>query len=206
MEPNKSMVEGELHQEGCTRVQYFSSLAIPVPPGASLEPRHGRPSRSGAERRRAAVSPVDGTAAGKTEAIMGANRWQIGQEFVLLDLVAQLEFQSASSLSFHLGTKGDTLHLPDREEPWVMGPGMVFTVIGWVDVHHPCEGHIKTQLRICLPEKYHEPERMRGLVHQLFEQLGIPADETYEALFVAASRQTGIEQARDRNGMTDRLY
>jgi hypothetical protein len=137
---------------------------------------------------------------------MDTNRWKTGQEFVLLDLVAALEFKSASSLSFRLGTKGDTLQLSDIEEPWVMGPGLVFTVIGWVDAHHPCEGHIKARLRVCLPERYLEWEQMRDLVQRLFEQLGIPADETYEADFIAASRQTGIQQATDRQGMTDRLY
>lgn len=137
---------------------------------------------------------------------MDTNRWQTGQEFALLDLVAVLEFKSASSLSFRLGTKGDTLLLPDMDETWVMGAEIVFTVIGWVDVHHPCEGHIKTRFRACLPERYLEWKLMRESVQQLFEQLGIPADETYEADFVAALRQTRIEQATDRQGMTDRLY
>lgn len=44
MESNKSKVDGELHQEGCTRVQYFSSPTIPVLSGVPLEPRRGRPS------------------------------------------------------------------------------------------------------------------------------------------------------------------
>jgi hypothetical protein len=142
----------------------------------------------------------------RTKPITDADRWQRGQEFSLLDLIAKLEFKSESSLSFKLGTKGDTLLLPGMEEPWVTGPGIIFTLIGWVDIHYPCEEHVKAQLRICLPDKYHEHERMRDLVQQLFERLGIPADETYEAHFVAASRQTGIEQLRDRHGMTDRLY
>jgi hypothetical protein len=131
---------------------------------------------------------------------------KLRDEFPLLDLVASLEFKSASSLSFRLGTKGNTLKLPDMDEPWVVGPGLIFTVIGWLDVHYPCDGHIKAHLRVCLPERYHEWQQMRELVNQVFEELGIPADETYEADFVAASRQTGIEQATDRDGMTDRLY
>jgi hypothetical protein len=143
---------------------------------------------------------------GKAEAVLDTRRWERGQEFVLLDLVAQMEFKSESSLSFYLGTKGDTLLLPGMEEPWVTGPGIVFTVIGWVDVHYPCEGHIRAQLRICLPEKYHEPERRLELVQQLFGRLGIPADETYEAHFIAASRETLIEQAWNPHGKTDRLY
>ncbi len=53
MESNKSRVDGELYQEGCTRVQYFSSPAIPVLPDTPLEPRRGRPSRSGTEHQQA---------------------------------------------------------------------------------------------------------------------------------------------------------
>lgn len=137
---------------------------------------------------------------------MDTELWEEGREFALLDLIAKLEFKSESSLSFRLGTKGDALQLSGMDEPWVTGPGMIFTVLGWVDIHHPCEGHIKAQLRVCLPEKYLEWEPMRDLVHQLFDLLRIPADETYEADFVAASKQVGIEQATDRHGMTDRLY
>jgi hypothetical protein len=137
---------------------------------------------------------------------MDTNQWRIGAELPLLDLLASLAFKSVSSLSFNLGTKGDTLKLADREEPMFLGTGIVFTVIGWLDVHYPCEGHIKAQLRVCLPDRYHQWERMRDLVRQVFDRLGIPADETYEAHFVVASKQTEIEQATDRHGMTDRLH
>lgn len=67
MEPNKSTVDGELCQVGCTRVQYFTSPAIPVLPGASLEPRRGRPARSGAEHQQATASPVNGSASERIE-------------------------------------------------------------------------------------------------------------------------------------------
>jgi putative addiction module component (TIGR02574 family) len=50
VETNRSMVDGELYQAGCTRVQYFSSPAVPVLPDAPLEPRRGRPSRLDAEQ------------------------------------------------------------------------------------------------------------------------------------------------------------
>jgi putative addiction module component (TIGR02574 family) len=53
VEPNKSWVDAELYQEGCTRVQYFSSPAVPVLPDTPLEPRRGRPSRSGTEHQQA---------------------------------------------------------------------------------------------------------------------------------------------------------
>lgn len=59
METNKPVVDGELYQDGCTRVQYFSSPAVPVLPDASLEPRHGRPSRSGAEQQQGIAAEIE---------------------------------------------------------------------------------------------------------------------------------------------------
>ncbi len=69
MESNKSMVDGELHQEGCTRVQYFSSPAVPVLPGAPLEPRRGRPSRPPSENRQGVPQSVNGPAVARIEAV-----------------------------------------------------------------------------------------------------------------------------------------
>jgi hypothetical protein len=126
-----------------------------------------------------------------------------GDRFPVLDLLARFAFKSPGSISFHLGTESDTLSLGG--ETIAVHPGCVFNVIGWVDVHHPCEGHIKARLRVLLPARYHGWEQMRLLVEQVFSALGIPADETYEAHFVSADRQTGLEQATDRDGKTDRL-
>ncbi|HEV3080805.1 MAG TPA: hypothetical protein VGY66_13535 [Gemmataceae bacterium] len=116
--------------------------------------------------------------------------YEQGDRFPILDLVASFAFKSPGSVSFELGSESDG----------------IFDVIGCVDVHHPCEGHIKAQLRVLLPARYHSWEQMRELVERVLSALGIPADETYEASFVSADQQTGIVQATDREGMTDRLY
>ena len=79
-------------------------------------------------------------------------------------------------------------------------------VAGRVDVHHPCEGHIKTQFQVVLPAEYHPFERMQEFVATVFEALDIPSDETFEALFVSPEQQTGYENATDREGMSDRMY
>ncbi len=132
--------------------------------------------------------------------------YEPGDRFPVLDLIASFRFKSPGSVSFDLGTEGDTLDFPSDGVSIPVGPRGVFNVIGWVDVHHPCEGHIKARLRVLLPARYHQWEQMKELVGRMFSALGIPADETYEADFVSADRQTGIEQATDRNGLTDRLY
>jgi hypothetical protein len=85
---------------------------------------------------------------------------------------------------------------------------MGFHVVGWVDLHYPCDGHIKAQVRIGLP-----PQRaaalewtdMRDAVEAIFAALGVPHDETYEAHFCGAEHQKSTAQPRDRHGMSDRL-
>jgi hypothetical protein len=130
--------------------------------------------------------------------------------FRVLDLSARFAFRSATSISFDLGRYSDTLRLPSGGPfggDFVMdvGPGGVFTVTGRVDVHHPCEGHIKAQLLVVLPAEYHGFERMREFVGAIFEALGIPSDETFEALFVGSEQQTAFENATDREGRSDRI-
>lgn len=116
--------------------------------------------------------------------------YEHGDRLAVLDLVASFAFKSPGSVSFDLGTE----------------EGGGFKVVGWVDVHHPCEGHLKARFRVVLPVRYHAPEPMQGFVRTMFSALGIPADETYEAEFVCAQHRTRIEQATDRDGGTDRIY
>jgi hypothetical protein len=132
--------------------------------------------------------------------------YEHGDQFPVLDSVAAFRFKSPGSIAFDLGTEADTPTLPAGSGALPAGAPRVFRAVGWADIHHPCEGHIRVRLRVCLPVRYHEPEQMRELVRSMFSALGIPADETYEAFFVSADRQTRIEQATDRDGGTDRLY
>jgi hypothetical protein len=48
---------------------------------------------------------------------MDTARWKDGDRFAVLDLVAEFQFKTASSVSFQLGTKGDTIQLPGMDEP-----------------------------------------------------------------------------------------
>ena len=125
---------------------------------------------------------------------MDTSRWKEGDGFAVLDLVAEFQFKNASSLSFQLGSKGNTLQLPDMKEPWVLGPGRVFTVIGWLDVHHPCQGFHCLQLRVGLPDRYACWESMRDLVPQVKAALGLPADESYHVYIAGLSEQTSMEE------------
>jgi hypothetical protein len=130
--------------------------------------------------------------------------------FPVLDVFATFAFKTGTSVSFELGRFSDTLRLPGGafgdDFSFKVGMCGVFRIVGRVDVHHPCEGHIKAQLHVVLPAEYHETERMERLVAEIFAALAIPADETFEALFVSPSQQTSCENATDREGMSDRIY
>jgi len=133
-------------------------------------------------------------------------RWKVRDEFPLLDLVAAFEFKSETSLSFCLGTKENSLLLSDMLEPLYLGDVAVFKSVGWLDIHHPCQGHIKARFRFFLPASYQVFPTMRAAIQQVFEAVGIPADETYEAHFAASTPVFSIEQATDRDGKSDRIY
>ena len=131
--------------------------------------------------------------------------------FRVLDLSARFAFRSPTSISFDLGRYSDTLRIPSGGpfgDDFVMkvGPGGVFKVTGRVDVHHPCAGRIKAAIHVVLPAEYHPFEQMRELVRAVFDALAIPADETFEAIFVSPEQQTAYENATDREGMSDRMY
>jgi hypothetical protein len=125
---------------------------------------------------------------------MDTSRWKHGDGFAVLDLVAEFRFKTASSLSFELGTKGDRIQLPGMDEPWVLGSGRVFSVIGWLDAHHPCGGPHRLQLRVGLPDRYACWESMRDLVPQVKAALGLPAAESYHISLVGLSQQTSTEE------------
>jgi hypothetical protein len=115
--------------------------------------------------------------------------YEPGDEIRLLDLAARCAFKSEGSISFDLGFNDEG-----------------FCVIGFVDLHYPCEGHIKVHLRVGVPpQHYREASDRLAFVRQLFGALAIPADETYEATFVDATESNAVVQPVDRAGMTDRF-
>jgi hypothetical protein len=112
-------------------------------------------------------------------------------KFSLLDLTARFNFKSASSVSFSLERHSKSL-LPTRQ-------------IGWIDVHYPCQGHIKLQIRISLPTEYHTAEKLRMIVAAIVTATEVPVDEPYEVLLFAAKEPMGMAQPVNREGITDRI-
>jgi hypothetical protein len=64
-------------------------------------------------------------------------------EFQVHDLVASLEFAAPSSAGFNLTRteRAELNSIPARE------------IVGWLDVHHPCDNHPRARLRIALPRE-----------------------------------------------------
>ena len=107
--------------------------------------------------------------------------------FPLLDLTAKFAFKTNSSVSFAVGRIAD-VHPEDKPDFVFSG----FEVIGWIDVHHPCDSCIKAQIRICIPANYHKFERMAAMVKEICEALSIPPDEHRESRVFNSEHVTGI--------------
>lgn len=116
-------------------------------------------------------------------------------------MIASFTFKTRASISFYLGKYSDELVLDDGFTISARN----FKVLGWIEVHHPCYDHIKTQLICSLPADYHAWEKQNAIITTMLAILGIPADETYEARFFNTGDITLIEQADDRDGLTDRI-
>ena len=131
---------------------------------------------------------------------MDTSRWKHGDEFPVLDLVAQFEAKTSASLSFQLGKSADrnTPRLPEMAEgelwDFLVESGSVFLVLGWLDVHHPCDGVHSLRLRVGLPDRYVSWESMRDLVPQVVSALGLPADVPYHVDLAGLSQQTFTEE------------
>jgi hypothetical protein len=117
-----------------------------------------------------------------------------GHGFDVLDLSAKLAFKSETSIAFSIG------------RPFVTRSGPVGSVcVGWIDVHHPCDGHIKAQLRIRIPPEYHEFDKKKNVIRTVFGALSIPLDETYEATFFSSDNVQSVQQRTNRDGIWDAI-
>ncbi len=94
-------------------------------------------------------------------------------DYPLLDLVGQIHFDTPGSLSFHLGHKRDTLDIPEDKQRYI-GPGRVFQIVGWLDVHYPASGECKLRVRCSLPSEYCNLSTMQDLGNQLRDLLSLP--------------------------------
>jgi hypothetical protein len=130
---------------------------------------------------------------------MDTARWNDGDEFPVLDLVARFHFRTPGSVSFRLGktVDRDSPRLPEMGgEPWdlLLRAGPLFVGIGWLDAHHPCDGPHALRLRVGLPERYVSWESMRDLVPAVVAALGLPAGVPYQVFLSGLSRQTCMEE------------
>ena len=104
--------------------------------------------------------------------------------FEALDLRVRFRFKSPSSIGFRLSTKQ-----------------AAYTVIGEMQVHHPCEGHIKARVYIQLPNEYNDYKKLVPILEATFRELEIPLDETYELFFGNSEDGLIVGQTRNRKGI-----
>ncbi len=126
-------------------------------------------------------------------------------EIAILDFHAIMAWRNLAAISFRLGRYSDSLMLPDCDGPILTGDRVVFDCFGWLDVIHPCLDHIKARMRVNIGSELLDHAMKLELIATVFDALSIPADDTYEIDFFAATGHTSIHQAVDRNGLTDRM-
>jgi len=129
---------------------------------------------------------------------------EFGDHFRVLDLKAAFWFKTPGSISFNLGTMGDTLY-PVDSKPIDVGPNGVFNICGWMDIHYPCSDHIRVRLRVKLPERYLDSDQQQKLIAQTFAALGLSSAETFEATFIVPHLEEMLVQSYDQHGFTDRV-
>jgi hypothetical protein len=76
---------------------------------------------------------------------------------------------------------------------------------GWIDVHFPCEGHIKARILAALPDEFLEVSKIREIVPEILNRLKIQPNETYEATFFKPTHVIELAQPVNREGVTDRI-
>lgn len=111
--------------------------------------------------------------------------------FQFLNFFAFVEWRSESAISFRVGR----YHRDDK--------GIFLRYLGWLDVVHPCHGHIKTRVRTDFGAELDFEQKLE-MIRSVFSALCIPEDETYEIDFLTVTANCPIHQPVDRNGYTDR--
>jgi len=120
---------------------------------------------------------------------MNTDRFQKSTDgFEAPDLRVKFFFKTSSSIGFHLAM--ERFH---------------GTIIGAMQVHHPCDGHIKARIFVQLHKKHRDHHTLNQLRVQAFRALDIPLDETYELEFTSLEDGLIIGQFVDRDGIADRV-
>ena len=111
--------------------------------------------------------------------------------FNLLHLRAHFHFKTASSIGFRLG--------PVPKIP------RACIIFGAAQIHHPCEGCIRAQIQLQLPQRYKDGRLLRQFREAFFGELGIAEDETWELSFSEAAHVVGMSQRISRDHLVDAL-
>ena len=77
--------------------------------------------------------------------------------------------------------------------------------LGWLNVHHPCDGHICCQIRGMLPDRLLNQDDIRALVTQTLRWLDISTHETWEISVCSPSERLGMAQSINAEGESDRI-
>jgi hypothetical protein len=77
--------------------------------------------------------------------------------------------------------------------------------LGWLDIHYPCDGHTRAEIRGMVPEELLKPEALRSLVTETFRWLEISANEAWELRLCSPQKQVGMSNPANAEGRADRI-
>ena len=76
------------------------------------------------------------------------------------------------------------------------------SVTKWLEVHYPCAGHIKAQIRGTISVK---PTEIKSFVDCILVEIGLPPGETFQLTLFDAENVMSMSQAQSTQGESDRI-
>lgn len=131
-----------------------------------------------------------------------------GEYVSLGDLIATIQTCTQASVCLDLGrfTSKPRDIAPELQE-FLAGAGSKnVELLGWIDVHYPCEGPFPVLIRLNVPPVYHEHMKILKLVKAVFELLDIPRESQFQADCFYVEEPLCIINADDEFGTPNQFY
>ncbi len=112
---------------------------------------------------------------------------EFSDSFDLLEYRFSKTFETESSVSYDVSPIG--------------GKGLG-SVTKWLEVHYPCSGHIKAQIRGTVSVS---PTEIKSFVDHILVEIGLPPGETFQLNLFDAENVMSMSQAQSTQGESDRI-
>jgi hypothetical protein len=129
---------------------------------------------------------------------------QTDDNFTLLGLTVRLRHRTRDSRVYDVGKCSRVLDFDDGTSFDTRRQDGVFEVFGRMQVHYPCDGHVKAVISVDLPKEHcGDAAKCARAVAEILRCLRIPKDETYAISLREPAPSVGVENHVNRQGWTD---